>query len=155
MLDQIQEVVRKNLPAEVGEQLKKHLADAQTWKGERDYAQKRLEDANRSITLKDEEIADLKAKLKNAGDLSRRESEVTAREIKLDVTLANMRADSALARLEDVKGLAETVFRNPRIVRAFSESDSNPMRDQYGNINYQTRTRSVTETEETNPKDQG
>lgn len=143
MLDQIQEVVRKNLPAELGEQLKKHLADAETWKRERDHANAKLEDANRAVGTANYKIADLEGKLKLAGDLDKREKDVTAREVKIDVTLANLKAVEAEKRADAVTALAGQVFRNPRFVTNETSSVQKPT--QGGGVHYASDSKTKTE----------
>src|SRR3990167_10406358 len=105
MLEQIQEVVRKNLPAELGDQLKKHLSDAEGWKRERDSARADLDARIKQVTELAREVESLKERLKLAGNLADREKIVAAQENKLEVTLAQMQARAAEASLDQIHRL--------------------------------------------------
>ena len=69
MLDQIQEVVRKNLPAEVGEQLRRYMQAAERWEAEGKRLTREREEMKGKVASLEVTIADLQAKLKVAGDL--------------------------------------------------------------------------------------
>ncbi len=124
MLDQIQEVIRKNLPAEVGEQLRKHLAEAEK------TAQKltlTLSDLDSSVAMARQlqaTVADLQAKLKLAGDLDAREKAVTKREDRLDMTIASTKMAGLEANLHSIKELAAIAFKSPRMIKETYETAS-------------------------------
>lgn len=134
MLDQIQEVVRKNLPAEIGEQLKRHLSEAEGWKRERDSAKTELESAKASILQHMGNVQKLEEALKLAGDLDKREKVCRDRENRLDVTLANLKAAEAERRADAVTALAGQVFRNPRLVVNRTGNVPNPAPGSYGTV---------------------
>lgn len=143
MIDQIQEVIRKSLPAEVGDQLRKHLADAETWKRERDAALLTLETSKKVLLDANASIATLQDKLKLAGDLDKREKICIDRENRLDVTLANLKTTEAEKRADAVTALAGQVFRNPRFVTNESSSVQKPT--QAGGIHYASDSKTKTE----------
>jgi len=117
MLEQIQEVVRKNLPSEVGDQLKKHLADAEAKSRRLEMLEADLQEHKKRLGDREVRIVDLEAKLKLAGDLDKREKEVAQRENKLSVTLAEKRAEAAELALSKVETLAALAFRSPVFVQ--------------------------------------
>lgn len=147
MLEQIQEVVKKNLPQEIGDQLRKHLADAEATARRLQMAEADLQEKKRLLIERDNEVSRLQALLKAAGDVEKREKDALARENKLDVTLADQRATAAEHRAEQVKELFTLVFRNPRLMRTLSESESIPVQ-QGGYYQTQTKSKQVTETQE-------
>lgn len=151
MLDQIQEVVRKNLPAEVGEQLKQFMKEAEARAYDLKTAVKQCDDLAKKLADASAQIINLTSQLNTAGDLAKREKEVTARENKLEVTMAQAEARSAERALNSVQGLVETVFRNPRIVRTHSDEESVPVVVN-GYVQSHHKTKTTTDVEETNPK---
>ncbi len=122
MLEQIQEVVRKNLPAEVGDQLKKHLAEAESTSRRLQAVEAELQEKRKALEQRDLAITELQIKLKAAGDLDRREKEVGKRENRLDVDAAQARAAAAESKTQAIFDLSSLVFRSPRIMRQISEN---------------------------------
>lgn len=134
MFEEMQEVIRKNLPLEVGERLRAVLNEAD--KTKRDLAQCALErDAHRAACVKVEAERDaLKVTLSSHAALAKREADVLAREKVIEVTLAQERQKAAEARLGDVKELAALVFRNPTHVYRETASVPNPNPGSYGTV---------------------
>lgn len=152
MLDDIREVIRKNLPSEVGDRLREQLARAETLKLEVERKDREILDLRAAANGLNATISSLSEKLKLAGDLDKREKEVRGRENVLDVTEANARASSAERALAEVTGLARIVFSNPRLVTRVDESRMVPMPNPSGGyISQQQETKSTTRTEEVNP----
>lgn len=127
MLEQIQEIVKKNLPAEVGDQLKRHLQEAEATSRRLQAVDAELQVKCKALEACQAHVVDLEAKLKTAGDLEKREKDVTHREIVLSVTLADQRAAAAEGRAQAVYDLASLAFRNPRIIRSSQESEVIPI----------------------------
>jgi len=127
MLEQIQEIVRKNLPAEMGEQLRQFMNEAESQKKSLQYANERIKAFEASTAAKDTEIATLKEKLKLSGDLDKREKDVTQREIRLDLMTAQIREGAAVHRADEMKELVSLIFKNPRIVKSVTSSDQVPV----------------------------
>jgi len=116
MLEQIREIIAKNLPMEIGNQLKQHLDDAQRWKKDLDSQGEMLAKVRKEL---DEVRADRDRKIVELSQhiqLATREKAVTDREIKLELTLAQERQKMADARLEEIRGLVGQVFRNQELV---------------------------------------
>ena len=127
MFEEIQDVIRKNLPAEVGEQLKKYLAAADVWKQRSEESAAKIAHLEGIIKGGNERIVFLEGKLKMAGDLDKREKDVWDRECKMDVMRAQLEARNAEARLADIKELTAMVFRNPTYMKKTAEQNSVPV----------------------------
>lgn len=127
MLEQIQEIVRKNLPAEVGEQLRQFMNEAESQKKSLGYANERIKAFEASVAAKDAEIGTLKEKLKLSGELDKREKDVTQREIRLDVMTAQIREGAAVQRADEMKDLVSIIFKNPRVVKNVMSNEMVPV----------------------------
>lgn len=152
MLEQIQEIVRKNLPAEVGEQLRQYMNEAENQKKFLGYANERIKAFELSVTAKDSEIKVLNEKLKLAGDLDQREKLLTKAENRLEVTLAQNGYHAAVERANEIKDLVCLVFKNPRIVKSAMTTEQVPMvvpGQSYPTTS--TKTQSETKSKEVNP----
>lgn len=152
MLEQIQEIVRKNLPAEMGEQLRQFMNEAESQKKSLGYANERIKSFEASVASKDADIVKLTDKLKLAGDLDKREKDVTQREIRLDVMTAQIREGAAVHRADEMKELVSIIFKNPRIVKTAMSNEMVPV-VMPGNSYPQTSNASKNETttKEVNP----
>lgn len=148
MLDQIQDLIRKNLPGEVGDTLRKHLQDAEQWKKDLDIAKRTEEGRVKQVEQYGVKVAGLEARLMIAGDLDKREAEVRKRENALEVTLAQKRAESAEYALMKVTELTALVFRNPTFVHTERKSVPIVMPSGGGYINQGEETREVKKTQE-------
>jgi hypothetical protein len=113
MLEDLQEVIRKNLPAEVGSALKARLTQADS-------------DASQLKRLVDE-VVELKAFKAEARRLDTLEQALEARRVGLDLreqTLAfaeltaKLKTASSDQRVADIKELVGMVFRNPSVQRS-------------------------------------
>ena len=127
MIEQIQELIRKNLPAEVGEQLRKHLSDFDACKRERDQLAERLGASSNQVIAQASEITKLKETLAAHATLAKREADCLVRENKLGVTMAENRAMAAEVKAQAVFDLASLVFRNPVLKRTVQESSTDPI----------------------------
>lgn len=151
MLDQIQDLIRKNLPGEVGDTLRKHLQDAEQWKKDLDIAKRTEEGRVKQVEQYGVKVAGLEARLMVAGDLDKREAEVRKRENALEVTLAQKRAESAEYALMEVTRLTALVFRNPTFVHTERKSVPLVMPSSGGGsgyVNQAEETRKVEKTQE-------
>lgn len=118
MLEQIQELVRKSLPAEVGDQLRKYMIDAQTWESNVKRLTREAEDQEKRLAGASAKVAELEAKLKLAGELDARQKDISHRENRLAVTLAQNCAQEAEKRAQGIFDLAAMAFRNPTFKRS-------------------------------------
>jgi hypothetical protein len=127
MIEQIHELIRKNLPAEVGDQLRKHLADFDACKRERDQFAERLGASSNQVIAQAGEITKLKETLAQHTTLAKREADCLFRENRLGVIMAENRAMAAEVKAAAVFDLASLVFRNPVLKRTVSESSTDPI----------------------------
>lgn len=146
MLDQIQEIVRKNLPAEVGDQLKKHLQDAEATARKLQMVEDDLKAKRQDLLQRDAEIARLNGLLKTSGDLDKREKDVTAREIRQEIAIADIKRLEAEKRAEGLFTLVGQVFRNPRFVTNESSSINKPTAT--GGMHYTNDSKTTTQDTE-------
>lgn len=122
MLDQIREIIAKNLPMEIGNQLKQHLDDAQVWKRDRDAQGVMIEKLRKELDEVKAERDRRTTELHQHVALAVREKTVTDRELRLELTLAQERQKMADSRLEEIRALVGQVFRNQELVTRRSGS---------------------------------
>lgn len=127
MIEQIQDVIRKNLPSEVGDQLRKLLTEGESIKKERDQLAERLGATSNQVISQASEITKLKETLAQHTALAKREADCLIRENRLDVTMAENRAMAAEVKAQTVFDLANVVFRNPVLKRTVFESSNDPI----------------------------
>ena len=127
MEQDIRDAIEKNLPATVGDVLKKRLTEA-------DSDRRALESASEDVARLRSENEVLKAECdafnKRWVDINKREAAVASREQAAD--LVECKISGATQRANDVFRLAEIVFRNPTLKYSRSESGVRPVLGQYG-----------------------
>lgn len=153
MLQEIQDIIKKNLPAEVGENLKRVLQEGESAKHSLEVARRELNDTKSERDAFKKERDGLQKQLDAHELLAKREADVLARENKIEVHDAQIRAQTAEHSLSQLFRLTEIAFRNPKIIRTYEDYESIPVQ-MNGYINNQTKTKRHTETEETNPEGQ-
>ncbi len=112
---EIKKIIEENLPAQVGDVLKKRLEqadrDVDTIKTLETNLKKRtgeLKEANKEIeTLRERWLRD--------DELKQRDETLTKRENKINVFQAELRAQEAQNRADEIFSLVDSVFKNPRI----------------------------------------
>lgn len=151
MLEQIRDIIKKNLPAEIGEQLRSRLEQAEQL--EREVAQKVREVGRLTGEISDcaSQIVTLKAALAKAGDLDKREAALVKGESNLAVTLAHMSELGAIKRADEIKELVSMIFRVPSVRTTVRENAQVPVpgSDGYSGRVVNTTKETVTETEHT------
>jgi hypothetical protein len=113
MLDEIKDIIAKNLPAQVGETLQKELARIPELEEQLANAEAARVVGIKRIGELDTELIALKAKEKWDGDLTYREVEVEKRERELEVTLLKVKVQEAEKRATELHGIVQTVFKSP------------------------------------------
>jgi len=122
MLDNILEIIRKNLPEQTAGVLKSHLEEC-------DKVLKKNKELEETIKKRDEEIFSLKQELGKARAIEHREKEVTKKETELrektyllsrredalEVELLKVKLEMATQSRNEIKDLANTVFRNSKL----------------------------------------
>lgn len=110
LLAEFQDVIRKNLPAHLGDELQKLLADGVTTK-------QKLADTTHSLRSKNAECEELNRRVTSERKLiereeavKKREDEVLKREIKME--LNEYKVTAAAERIADLKAVTLAVFAN-------------------------------------------
>ena len=153
ILNKLREEAKNHLPGLVGEQLQEVLADYERLKEE----YKTLEyNKNTLIDQRDKEIKNNRALSEEnilikskAGDLDKREAEVSAREseAKLRERILELKEKHADQRIEDNLNVVGLIFRNTELRKTMFDKLDVETPDQYGNSlnSINTRQSSVTE----------
>lgn len=120
-------LIEKNLPARVGKVLKERLdqadLDAALLKQTETAYKSRCEEV-KQLRIKNEDLTrQVTAYKAKKEQLKVREAEILARENKVDVDMANLKASEAEKRAETAIGIVEKVFRSPVFKRSYHESN--------------------------------
>jgi hypothetical protein len=124
MITEINDIINKNLPAQVGEVLKKHLAECEIVKGLNDKLGVEVRLLNKTIQEKNEHISRLEALDRKHEDLVKREATIVAAETKLELVVMRAHLDAEKASKEAIYRLSEIVFKNPTYTTNTSRSDN-------------------------------
>jgi len=123
---EIEEIIRKNLPAQVGDVLQKELKELdklrkqkETLVGEKEHLLKKLDDAQMKSLELAEIINNNKIKVEQAEDVLRREVQLRSNERVLSYQL-----ESSRERVSDMKELVALAFRNPVLKKSYEHEPS-------------------------------
>lgn len=113
MEKEIQEIIKKHMPEQLGEVLKARLIELEGF----EYECEELKGSNKTYQENhkrlNKEVADLTATLESHNKLDEREEHISKRENKKDVHEAQARANHAEEKVNMMQGLLNTVFRSP------------------------------------------
>jgi hypothetical protein len=129
MNDEITQAIQKNLPAAVAGELKSYLAQAEADKEQIVRLSDKVAQLRQACEIGDKALKDAQEKLAAHVAIDKRLAEVTEKENRLAVTLAEARASAAERRAEDIHALVGTVFKNPTVKRSLYENQG--MNQQY------------------------
>lgn len=138
MIQEMQEVIRKNLPEATARELKKYLEEAET-------ARKLLAEKILTCTEQGNSIAklsgtvvdlqrvilELKERTITEGALDKKEKDINAKRNDLTVEIASLRVVEAEKRADSIYKLAEIVFKNPAYTRQTIRSGSETVSPSY------------------------
>lgn len=133
MNKEIEEIIRKNLPQEVGETLKKVLEEGDVAKENLKLLQEDYEhvrDARDKYKSKLKDHVDLDIRENN---LNNKESELKEKERNLEITELKIRLDEANKRSIEISGFVSSLVRNTQFRESVFGSTSKSTLDQYGN----------------------
>ena len=119
---EMEEMIKKNLPEATATTLKKYIEEAEGNKKKLTTNTELIDYNSKAILALNLELAELKNRVKTEGELVARERDVSDKENKLDVTLANLKVAEAEKRADAIYNLAGIVFKNPSFTRAISRS---------------------------------
>jgi hypothetical protein len=122
LMDDVREAIRKQLPQEVGDQLQKYMHEAEKAKIDLAALIGAMSKREADMAKLTAAIVEQDGRLKLAGDIAKRELEVEKRERTLELTLAKAEAVHLREQRDTVIRLADSAFRNPRIIHRESES---------------------------------
>ena len=135
----LQDAIKKNLSAEVGEVLRKRLEQAE--KDARDLVTTKADLADAKARLRQEETLDSqRAEIKGEeAKLAAKEAAIIEREreIRHKEEMAALRLTIADQRANDLKEITRTVFRSPTFQRTVNVNESVPLTNP-NNPGYQT-----------------
>lgn len=137
----IQEAIEANLPAQVGETLKKRLEQAQNDAEEVESLRRKLSLSRAAEDRLTAEVDGLKKDLLRHAELSEREKTVAARENKLEVVMAQRDKTAAEDKCNALFSLVGTIFKNTVVRENVCESLS---RNNYGGNDSTASTKTVT-----------
>lgn len=146
MQKEMEEVIKKNLPAQVGEVLSKELE--RLYKVETEY------NYYRDIISKNEvEIKELKGEISKHISLDDKLKSIQAAQDKLDVDNRDLKIKTLEYQLEGekdktnfTKEVALGLVRNTEFKRTLFDNVNEPYKDQHGSTFYHNKTQSSTET---------
>lgn len=112
----IEDAIKKSLPAAVGDVLNKELLELKRLRlVENSYEDLKVVNKNLS-----DRILKLEFNAKTAAELDKQEAMIAEQARNLKVTIAEVNASNAINRVNDMKELVATVFRGPMVTKHLS-----------------------------------
>lgn len=141
MNQEIEEIIKKNLPAQVGEVLKKQLDQAEKDAATVIHQKERIEQQQTEINA-------LSVKLQKHYDLDQREAEIKTRELNvsdkeraIEVFALQIRLEEANKRAELISGFTAALVRNTEFRKTIFDSETqSPFQDVNGTWHYPSPT---------------
>jgi len=144
MIDQIKEVIEKNLPSTTANVLKQYLAEAEEMKLELAHLRKADEQLREKNRLIEKDNQDLRRQLELAGNVKEQKEQVEKRTREMEVEMLKVKLEESNKRAEVVTGLVDTVFRNR--VLTIEKTRNYPTHTEYGTT-YDSETETITKGE--------
>lgn len=148
MKEEIEEIIMKNLPAQVGETLKKTLQKAEQDEKLVKNLNEKLSEKNAYIKDLENLIEDYKAFDGRNSELEEREKSVSEQERNLKITTLEYQLESEKQKTEFTKNVALGLVRNTECRKhIFDSENQTPYQNDNGNYIYPTPiNKSLTET---------
>ncbi len=147
---EIQEVIKKNLPAHVGDVLKTRLEQA-------DRDSEKVKSQSEVILSRDTTIRGLEKVIEDYKKLDERNSGIEARELSIYNKEREMKIKELEYQIEAEKDktkfskeVALGLVRNTEFRRTLYDRHDEPYKDQYGNTQYHNKTQNSDEVKTTN-----
>lgn len=149
MKKEIQEIIEKNLPAQVGDVLKKRLEHLETVEGQYNNLRNDYNTVKNINTELHSRILELEAKIETQDSLTVREKSLEQDQNSLDLTLSNMERDCSNNKVDMMYVILGQVFASP--VYRKTHTRGKTFVNQYDNATgeYKDVVDSETETTET------
>jgi len=154
MEKEINDVIKKNLPAHVGEELKKRLDLCDKLEKAKEGADKELLDAKISVGLLQSELEEFKELRQERDNIitSRgvltRDQELYDIKQERDSAILVVKELCAAERVNDIKGIVQSVFGNHLLHKSVMNTKTGHSPDNTGYMHQHTDTDSVTESED-------
>lgn len=141
MEQEIQEIIKKNLPAQVGEILQKRLEQAESDYRSLQNLKEKMLSLDEQIIRLNEEISKYKAFDSRNSLLEIREKLVSEQERNLKIETLEFQLQAEKEKTQFSKDVALGLVRNTEYKRSFMDNKTVPEgMDQYGNQRYATHT---------------
>jgi len=124
MIEEIQIAIEKNLPEAIGKELNKIIEDNECLRERLKIAEDGSKYFQERLDKLSQENKKLKENVKSEKYLQEKESELTRREYRMELTLAENKAKMSEEKYQSVKGLVSQVFRNKEIMRTTTVNES-------------------------------
>lgn len=111
MIDKLKDVIKENLPQQVGEELQKELARIPVMEKRIAELEEQVRSRDNAIAMHAKDKVSLQTQLEAAGKLDEREDAVTKREHQ--VALIEVKAECAELRRKDAVDLVTKIFEGP------------------------------------------
>lgn len=149
MTTEINEIIQKNLPAQVGDVLKQRLEQAEKDVKELDQAKKQRELDLKRIEQLSAEILEYKKFDERNASLETKEESLREQERNLKINMLEFQLEVEKNKSDFVREVTMGLVRNTTYKKNVFDSENGPNgRDQYGHITYATNSKNVTETKE-------
>jgi hypothetical protein len=140
MEQEFKAIIEKNLPAQVGDVLKKRLEQADNDAVKIKQLEEQLGNRNQHVTKLEATIADCKKFDERNAALEAREKACDIQERDLKVKTLEYQLQSEKDKTTFASSVALGLVRNVEYRRILSDCQTVPMKDQYGNMTYPTNT---------------
>ena len=126
--ENIKKEIQKNLSEMVGNELKQYIADLEKKALEFEDLQKKYNEAYETNQNQVQTIKSLNQTIDQYKDIEKREKAVVSKEVELDLKyqVLEVKEECAILRISDIKGLAQDVFRSPRMEKWVNDSETFP-----------------------------
>ena len=113
---EIKELIEKDLPAQTSGVLRDYLKKAEAAIENYDALEKDLENTRKSLSKKIDEVSILTAQLQPQAEIENKKIDIGKRELEIDKTILTIKLEESEKRADAITGLAETVFKNRKMV---------------------------------------
>lgn len=127
MLSEINEIIKKNMPSEVGNNLKKLLEEGEECKNKLDILERVKKDLSDEVVFLKSTIQEYQKLDERNSKLEEREKDVVQKEINQKVFEAELKATEAEKRASELSGFVGMVFKSP----VFRKTINEPVYDTY------------------------
>jgi phosphoribosyl-dephospho-CoA transferase len=146
MTQEIEEIIKKNLPAQVGEILKSRLEQADRDSSTVKNQAEQIISKTATISGLEKTISDYRQFDSRNSALEAREKAVDQAERDLKVKTLEFQLASEKEKTEFTKSVALGLVRNTEYRRTLMDNVTTPMKDQYGNMTYPNSSQHSDET---------